>query len=130
MTSLSTRARRVATLGLAATLFPAMTVLGPGNPATAEVQVLHDVSRSVADRAKCGSGSTPETGMQGDVPAADCGNGRSTQGYTCNITRVGSYAGHGGGVVSAAFDTCVYIGSFIPGRFDGPAGRRSGAGSR
>ncbi|MBH0779844.1 hypothetical protein IT779_26580 [Nocardia sp. NEAU-351] len=98
-----------------------MTVLGPAGHAAADVQVLHDLSRSTAARATCAPGSSPETGLQGDVPVADRDNGRSTKGYTCNITRVGSYGGYGGGVVSGVFDTCAYIGSFIPGSFHGPA---------
>ncbi|WP_433622223.1 LVIVD repeat-containing protein [Nocardia sp. CA-120079] len=121
MPSLFVHVRRLSTLGIAATLFPALTVFGPAGQAAAEVQVLHDISRSTATRATCAPDSTPETGLQGDVPAADRDNGRSTQGYTCNITRVGSYGGYGGGVVSAAFDTCAYIGSFVPGSFNGPA---------
>lgn len=46
---------------------------------------------SATPRAKCGSGSSPEPGMQGRVPA-----GASPQGYTCNITQVGHHGATGG----------------------------------
>ncbi|WTZ54637.1 hypothetical protein OG716_13080 [Nocardia sp. NBC_01388] len=96
-------------------------VAAPAPSAFADVQVVQDISRSTAARATCDSGSSPETGVQGDVPAADRDSGRSTQGYHCNITSIGSYAGNGGGVVSASLDSCVYIGSFFPGSLTGPA---------
>jgi len=42
-------------------------------------------------RAECGSGSRPETGLQGQVPLADRESGRSAQGYSCNLDVVGRY---------------------------------------
>ncbi|MGV9408363.1 LVIVD repeat-containing protein [Nocardia sp. NPDC003693] len=87
----------------------------------ADSQVLPGISRSTAAKATCGPNAAPEPGLQGDVPAADRDNGRSTEGYHCNISRIGQFDGHGGGVVSGAFDSCVYIGSFFPGSLSGPA---------
>lgn len=55
------------------------------------------------------------TGLQGDVPAAERDSGRSSSGYSCNISRLGAYEGRGAGIVSASFDHCVYLGSFFPG---------------
>ncbi|MEV0773518.1 LVIVD repeat-containing protein [Nocardia salmonicida] len=85
--------------------------------------VLED--RALADtavaRASCADGSLPEPGLQGDVPAADRDSGRSTQGYRCNINRIGGYAGRGAGITSTQFDHCVYLGSFFPGNLLGPA---------
>ncbi|MFF2551725.1 LVIVD repeat-containing protein [Nocardia sp. NPDC058058] len=75
---------------------------------------------STVARANCGPGSNPETGMQGDVPAADRDSGRSRDGYTCNIRRLGNYAGRGGGITSVSFEHCTYIGTFFPGDLLGP----------
>ena len=45
-----------------------------------------------ADRANCGPGSNPETGgVQGSVSVADRESGRSSQGYWCNMEKVGVY---------------------------------------
>ena len=46
--------------------------------------------------ARCGPGSRPETGLQGDIPQADVTSGRVKQGYTCNAQLV-SHIGVGGG---------------------------------
>jgi hypothetical protein len=42
-------------------------------------------------KASCGSGSMPETGMQGRVSQADHDSGRAALGFTCNTELVGSY---------------------------------------
>ncbi|MGW5076084.1 LVIVD repeat-containing protein [Rhodococcus sp. NPDC004095] len=81
----------------------------------------HDVVRVAAGRADCGPGSRPEPGLQGDVPAADRAGGRSVEGYDCNISRVGGYAGQGSGIVSAAYDHCAYMGSIFPSALLGPS---------
>ncbi|GGN90532.1 hypothetical protein GCM10011610_49720 [Nocardia rhizosphaerihabitans] len=82
-------------------------------------------NREIADtavaRASCAGDALPEPGLQGDVPAADRDSGRSTQGYRCNISRIGGYAGRGAGITSTQFDHCVYLGSFFPGNLLGPA---------
>ncbi|MDP9102261.1 MAG: hypothetical protein M3N21_08980 [Actinomycetota bacterium] len=44
----------------------------------------------------CASGSRPETGRQGRVPASDYANGRAAKGYTCNLTDVGHEGDSGG----------------------------------
>ncbi|MET7772209.1 hypothetical protein [Nocardia sp. NPDC005366] len=74
-----------------------------------------DVGRTAVPRADCGAGSMPEPGLQGDVPAADRDNGRSTRGYRCNMSMVGNYAGRGAGITSTSFEHCAYMGSFFPG---------------
>ncbi len=83
------------------------------------VQEFLDIGRSSVPRANCGPGSLPETGLQGDVPAGDRETGRSTQGYRCNMSLIGGYAGRGGGLASATFEHCSYTGSFFPGNLLG-----------
>ncbi|WP_228566264.1 LVIVD repeat-containing protein [Nocardia sp. SYP-A9097] len=85
------------------------------------VQQFFDVGRTSVPRAECGGDSLPESGMQGDVPAADRLSGRSTQGYRCNISFVGGYQGKGAGITSATYENCSYTGSLFPGDILGPA---------
>ncbi|MGW6726552.1 LVIVD repeat-containing protein [Nocardia sp. NPDC055029] len=73
-----------------------------------------------AHTADCLPGSLPETGLQGDVPAADRDSGRSRDGFRCNMRMLGSSAGRGGGITSVTFDHCAYIGTFFPGNLLGP----------
>ncbi|MFD0364756.1 LVIVD repeat-containing protein [Nocardia sp. GCM10030253] len=113
-----TRARAGAVLA-AVILLPGGVVAA--QPPNTSIQQFDSIAADAAAAAQCGPGSAPETGLQGDVPAADRASGRSTQGYRCNITRIGGFEGAGGGLVSAAFDHCAYIGSFFPGSLNGPS---------
>jgi hypothetical protein len=61
------------------------------------------------DRASCGAGSRPETGLQGEVPLADRRSGRSAQGYTCNLEQVGRYSGEGAAWQLATYGDCAYF---------------------
>ncbi|MBF6176322.1 hypothetical protein IU476_33145 [Nocardia blacklockiae] len=88
---------------------------------TDQVRQFLDIGRTAVGRADCGPGSRPESGLQGDVPAAERSNGRSTQGYSCNMSFVGGYTGRGAGITSTTFDHCSYTGSFFPGNLLGPA---------
>lgn len=107
----------------AVVLLPSQVVgaQGPTNAAPTAARSTHDIADTAVARAACGPGSTPETGLQGDVPAADRDSGRSTVGYRCNIERLGGYAGRGGGITSTSYDHCAYVGSFFPGNLLGPA---------
>lgn len=60
-------------------------------------------------KAHCGPGSLPETGLQGEVPLPDQLDGRSQQGYRCNLELVGRYAGNGGAIMMAWFGHCAYM---------------------
>jgi hypothetical protein len=51
-------------------------------------------------KAHCGPGSSPETGLQGQVPRRDRESGRSALGYRCNLELVGRYQGQGASWVS------------------------------
>lgn len=114
MTALS---RIAAGLAVAALLPVGAVAAGPPAP----VRHLATVADTAAAPADCGPGSVPEPGLQGEVPAADRESGRSAAGYHCNLTRIGGWAGQGGGIVSAAFEHCVYVGSFFPGSATGPS---------
>ncbi|RDI44617.1 LVIVD repeat-containing protein [Nocardia mexicana] len=90
-------------------------------PQISAVEHVFDIADAAVTQAPCGTDSMPESGLQGDVSAADRASGRSARGYSCNITKIGGYAGRGGGITSATFEHCVYIGSFFPGNLLGPA---------
>ncbi|MCX5044608.1 hypothetical protein OG921_15665 [Aldersonia sp. NBC_00410] len=91
--------------------------MGLCSPASAAAGTVYigDVGTVSAARADCGPGSLPETGLQGDVPAEDRNSGRSTQGYRCNLTRLGGFQDKGAGIVSASYDHCSYTGTLFPG---------------
>ncbi|MCW2606344.1 MAG: hypothetical protein JWO60_1037 [Frankiales bacterium] len=61
--------------------------------------------------ARCGPGSRPETGLQGEVPAADRASGRSLQPSTCNLQQVAPLLGDAAGLQAAYYGTCAYYGS-------------------
>ena len=67
----------------------------------------------VALKAECGPGSRPETGLQGQMTAAERFSGPRT--YNCNLELVGKYAGEGASWGATAIDACAYLG-----RNDGP----------
>jgi hypothetical protein len=66
-------------------------------------------------RAECGPGSSPETGLQGQVPLKDRRSGRSQKGYSCNLNLVSRYQGQGQATVGASYGTCQYLGTILPG---------------
>lgn len=59
-------------------------------------------------RARCGHGSAPETGLQGEVPAADVTSGRATHPYTCNLQQLNAPLGEGAGLQAAYYKSCAY----------------------
>ncbi|WP_220186910.1 LVIVD repeat-containing protein [Pseudonocardia pini] len=69
----------------------------------------------VAQRADCGPGSMPETGVQGQVPLADRESGRSELGYSCNLALLGQYQGEGATWVNPSYDHCAYMGTSLGG---------------
>lgn len=74
-----------------------------------------DVNQAVAP-ALCGPGASPETGLQGQVPLPDRLNGRSRQGYACNLELVGQYQGEGSATISAVGGHCAYMATSSAGR--------------
>lgn len=100
---------------LAAMMLPGSVSANPQFIGGDAVREFLDVGRTAVPRAECGPGSMPESGLQGDVPAADRDSGRSTQGYRCNMSMVGNYTGRGAGITSTSFEHCAYMGSFFPG---------------
>lgn len=113
--------RSLVTVAATALLLPTGTLAAqPQSDITGSVREISGLTDIAVARAECGPGSDPESGHQGDVPAADRNNGRSTLGYRCNMSQLGNYAGRGGGISSVSFDHCVYIGTFFPGNLLGP----------
>ncbi|MGY0499482.1 LVIVD repeat-containing protein [Nocardia sp. FBN12] len=113
MTSLFTRtARRCAAVA-------AVTLLMPLGAASIQPAAGAPTGQAVGP-ADCLPGSLPETGLQGDVPAADRDSGRTRDGFRCNMRLLGSSAGRGGGITSVTYDHCAYIGTFFPGNLLGP----------
>lgn len=74
-----------------------------------------------AARARCGPGSLPERGLQGQVPKADRDSGRSRLGYRCNLVLVGQYQGEGASWVSPSTGTCAYLPQAFPASLAGDA---------
>lgn len=70
---------------------------------------------SSVPQTRCGAGSQPETGLQGQVPRADRDSGRSQRGYWCNLFRIGQYQGDGATWVQPSYGHCSYLGTFSPG---------------
>ncbi|MFD6894779.1 LVIVD repeat-containing protein [Rhodococcus sp. NPDC060086] len=118
----SIRGRCAAVIASAVVLMPVgiATAGPPPQDSSGVVHEIGEVAAHAAARADCGPGSRPESGLPGDVPAADRGSGRSTEGYDCNITRIGGFAGDGAGIVSASYGHCAYMGSMFPGSLVGP----------
>ena len=86
MTS-SVRATAVAVLAAGLALLGTASVTG----ATAGTLALTPVPRAV-----CGPGSIPETGLQGQVPAASVAAGKVAKGFLCNVKVVGRSGSTGG----------------------------------
>ncbi len=94
------RSRLVVTLACAVALTP--LAVASGSPAQA------DSYEAAVPRANCGPGSSPENGLQGQVPLADRRSGRSQQGYTCNLEMLGQYQGEGTTWVNPQYKHCAY----------------------
>lgn len=69
----------------------------------------------IAQAADCGPGSSPEPGIQGQVPLADRQNGRSGQGYSCNLEKLGQYQGEGASWVNPSYKNCAYMATSLGG---------------
>lgn len=92
------------------TLYTALILtLGMSGIATPGAATAATDTIAAVPAAPCGPGSRPETGLQGQVPAADRISGRSRQGYTCNMEKVGQHQGEGAAIISAIAGHCAYI---------------------
>lgn len=74
-----------------------------------------DAAEANIPLANCGTGSMPETALQGEVPLADRQDGRSTQGYRCNLQLVGQYQGQGASWVNPSYKDCAYVATTLTG---------------
>ncbi|WP_433733552.1 LVIVD repeat-containing protein [Nocardia sp. CA-129566] len=113
--------RALVTAAAAALLLPTGTLAAqPPSGASGHVEEIAGLTDIAAARAECGPDASPESGLQGDVPADDRNSGRSSQGYRCNVRQIGGYSGRGGAISSVSFENCVYVGTFFPGNLLGP----------
>ena len=95
------RFRVAAPLACALALSPLAVVAG--SPASSAESFEAEVPR-----AECGPGSSPENGLQGQVPIADRASGRSEKGYSCNLELLGQYQGEGTTWVNPQYKNCAY----------------------
>lgn len=84
-----------------------LVLLLPGSPAPRAAE-------GAVPRARCGAGSSVETGLQGQVPKRDRDSGRSARGYRCNLALVGRYPGQGSSWVSPSTGRCAYLPQAFP----------------
>jgi hypothetical protein len=73
------------------------------------------------EKARCSPRSMPESGLQGQVPAADRDSGRSQNGYSCNMELVGQYQGEGASWVNPFYKNCAFMAT----SFGGILGKKS-----
>lgn len=90
------------------------SVLAPSVAAHGRTAV---VAASPTPPATCGPGASPETGIQGEVTAADHDSGYSDQPFTCNTKMIGHFGTSGGFKVERYVDTagheCAYFDSTL-----------------
>lgn len=102
--------RRTRHLGAALLLLIAVllarTLGAPADPDVAEASRV--VFEGPVPEAECGPGSSPETGLQGQVPWKDRESGRSREGYRCNMDLLGQYHGVGASWQFAWHGNCGY----------------------
>lgn len=93
--------------------------VGPGKVETFEGPVA---------KAVCQSGDAVETGLQGQVPQADRVSLRASEGYNCNLTRIGQFDnnGEGSGWQFAWYEDCGYMGLATGAATDGTRTPRPG----
>jgi hypothetical protein len=98
----------MATVGAAVACDPNTGTVAASATASSEAAIASAFDTAVP-AARCGKGSLPETGVQGQVPLADRQSGRVLQPYRCNLVEVGHYQGHGSSWVSQSYGTCAYV---------------------
>jgi hypothetical protein len=77
--------------------------------ASAHAGAAPTVSDTSIGKADCGPGSAPETGLQGQVSAADRRSGRNERAYSCNMELLGQYQGEGASWVNPSYGHCAYM---------------------
>src|SRR3546814_3810840 len=100
--------RAGALAGCIATLAVVLSVAACGHGSAVD-PISVDADSAVVPRAVCGPGSSPETGLQGEVSRADRDSGRSARGYRCNLELVGQYQGEGASWVNPSTSHCAYL---------------------
>ena len=105
----------------AAAAAAALAACGSGGSDGATVPTVgdsvHNTSATVAKVTSCSTGDKPETGLQGQVPAALRASGFG--GFNCNLSLVGQSPGEGGNWSAAVYKdkngrTCAYHATAVP----------------
>lgn len=95
--------------GMACALALAGCGVGQGSLATtASGDTTQEPWVTPVPKAACGPDDAVETGLQGQVSAADRASGRSLDGFACNLELVGQFAGEGASWQLAWFEDCAY----------------------
>lgn len=108
--------REMGAVAVVAMLLPMGAVVVTSAPASAPALVFE----GPVTPARCGKGSLPETGLQGQVPLADRQSGRSTLGYRCNLKLIGQFQGEGSSWVSQIYKDCAYMSTRYAGSVNHP----------
>jgi hypothetical protein len=106
------RRRHLARLGGVSAL-----VLLAGGLVAAGSSAVDEPSLAAVPEATCGTGSRPETDIQGRVPKRDYDSGRAAKGYSCNARKVAHHGSSGGfkvfRYVDPAGHTCAFYDSTL-----------------
>lgn len=86
-----------------------------GSAANSRTATSQAAFENVTVATSCSEGDQPETGIQGRVPIEERTNGRSQQGYNCNLKRIGQYQGEGSTWVNPSFKNCAYMATSFSG---------------
>lgn len=95
---------------LAAAIVGLWIPLNPGGARShAQSKPASEWTRFVATAARCGPGSRPESGLQGQMTAAERFGAKASQAYHCNLELVGQFEGEGAYNAMATVGTCAYF---------------------
>ncbi len=105
---------RLLTVAALSVVLTACNIQEPASTAPTSARMTSS-SEAVSATTQCSEGDTPETDIQGRVPLKERNSGRSTQGYNCNLKRIGQFQGEGATWVSASHKECAYMATAFAG---------------
>lgn len=99
-----------------AALASLLAACGSETPSASSASIqASEVNSAVVPVQACQPNDKPETGVQGQVPRIDRDSGRSTEGYSCNLSLVGQFQGEGATWVSQSTRNCAYMATSFSG---------------